>query len=190
MTMSASAHPSDLAPRRGPARVFERGELRFVLLGLLARKPSHGYELIKHIEERLGGYYAPSPGTVYPVLATLEQRQLIAPTAGALDARKVYAVTALGQDLLRQRADGVQAALAKLASGADAAGLRANRPAQVNQAIDRLKHTMRRHLAGPALSDAQAQAFAAILDTACQQIEALGASHTPSATDTPLRNLP
>jgi len=52
--------------RRGPlGRVFDHGDLRHVLLQLIAEKPSHGYELIKAIEEKFGGAYSPSPGVVY-----------------------------------------------------------------------------------------------------------------------------
>jgi hypothetical protein len=57
----------------GSGRIFRHGGLRFVLLQLVADKPCHGYELIKAIEERLGGSYSPSPGTVYPTLTLLEE---------------------------------------------------------------------------------------------------------------------
>src|ERR1700684_3168633 len=55
-----------------PDRVFEQGDLRLVLLKLIADKPRHGYELIKAVEEAVGGAYAPSPGVVYPTLTLLE----------------------------------------------------------------------------------------------------------------------
>ena len=47
-------------------RVFEQGDLKYVILRLLAEKPRHGYEIIKELEDRFGGAYAPSPGTLYP----------------------------------------------------------------------------------------------------------------------------
>jgi DNA-binding PadR family transcriptional regulator len=56
----------------GGARMFDQGHLKFVILRLLAEKPRHGYEIIKEIEERFGGMYSPSPGTVYPTLTLLE----------------------------------------------------------------------------------------------------------------------
>ena len=62
-------------PRRGGprgGRMFEQGDLKFVILQLLADKPRHGYEIIKDLEERSGGRYSPSPGTVYPTLTLLE----------------------------------------------------------------------------------------------------------------------
>ena len=54
-------------------RLFDSGELRLVILQLVAEKPSYGYEIIKAIEERLSGGYAPSPGVVYPTLTLLEE---------------------------------------------------------------------------------------------------------------------
>ena len=59
-------------PFGGGARVFDQGDLKFVILRLLDEKPRHGYEIIKEIEERFGGMYSPSPGTIYPTLTMLE----------------------------------------------------------------------------------------------------------------------
>lgn len=58
-------------PFRG-GRIFEQGDLKYVILQLLDEKPRHGYEIIKELEERFGGAYSPSPGTVYPTLTMLE----------------------------------------------------------------------------------------------------------------------
>lgn len=58
-------------PFRG-GRVFEQGDLKYVILRLLEEKPRHGYEIIKELEERFGGAYSPSPGTIYPTLSMLE----------------------------------------------------------------------------------------------------------------------
>ena len=51
-------------PRRRRAQMFESGEIKFVILRLLREKPRHGYEVIKALEERMGGHYTPSAGTV------------------------------------------------------------------------------------------------------------------------------
>ena len=56
-----------------PKHPFDNGELRLVILGMIAEQPRHGYELIKAIEERMGGSYSPSPGVIYPTLAYLEE---------------------------------------------------------------------------------------------------------------------
>ena len=63
--------------------MFDQGDLKWVILQLIADKPSHGYELIKTIEERLGGAYSPSPGVIYPTLTLLEDLGYIAPAADA-----------------------------------------------------------------------------------------------------------
>lgn len=57
----------------GPGRKLASADLQLLLLALLAEKPSHGYELIKALEERSTGYYSPSPGMVYPALTYLEE---------------------------------------------------------------------------------------------------------------------
>src|SRR5579871_6237691 len=57
----------------GPGRKLSSADLQLLLLALLAEKPSHGYELIKALEERTTGYYSPSPGMVYPALTYLEE---------------------------------------------------------------------------------------------------------------------
>src|SRR4029079_2693350 len=56
----------------GGGRMFDQGHLKYVILQLLEEKPRHGYEIIKEIEEKFGGMYSPSPGTVYPTLTLLE----------------------------------------------------------------------------------------------------------------------
>src|SRR5579871_1881059 len=56
-----------------PGRVFEQGDLRLVLLKLIADQPRHGYELIRAVEDAVGGAYSPSPGVVYPTLTLLEE---------------------------------------------------------------------------------------------------------------------
>jgi DNA-binding PadR family transcriptional regulator len=92
----------------GRERVFDSGELQLVILKLLSERPSYGYELIKAIEERLGGGYAPSPGVVYPTLTMLEERGL-AEVQAAEGNRKVYAVTEAGKQELAANADRLNA---------------------------------------------------------------------------------
>src|SRR5271169_6179913 len=58
--------------RRHGARPFDYGELRLLVLAMIAEQPRHGYEIIKLIEERFGGSYTPSPGVIYPTLSWLE----------------------------------------------------------------------------------------------------------------------
>ena len=76
----------------GRERHFDNGELRFVILQLIADKPSYGYEIIKAIEERLSGGYAPSPGVVYPTLTMLEEEGY-ATVSSTESNKKLYAAT-------------------------------------------------------------------------------------------------
>jgi DNA-binding PadR family transcriptional regulator len=89
--------------------VFGHGHLRLYLLSLLAERPQHGYELIQSLEERFGGTYTPSAGTIYPRLAKLEEDGLVTKTA---DGRKsVYEITEAGRAEVAARAselDGIE----------------------------------------------------------------------------------
>ncbi|MGC4762085.1 PadR family transcriptional regulator [Micromonospora sp. DT46] len=82
--------------------VFSHGRLRLYLLKLLDDGPKHGYELIRLLEERFLGLYAPSAGTIYPRLQRLEADGLVTHTAAG--GRKVYEITEAGRAELRQRA--------------------------------------------------------------------------------------
>lgn len=84
------------------AAVFSHGRLRLYLLKLLAEGPKHGYELIRLLENRFHGLYAPSAGTIYPRLARMEADGLITHTASG--GRKVYDITDAGRRELSQRA--------------------------------------------------------------------------------------
>lgn len=81
--------------------VFSHGRLRLYLLKLLEEGPKHGYELIRLLENRFHGLYAPSAGTIYPRLARMEADGLITHTAAG--GRKVYAITDAGRAELAQR---------------------------------------------------------------------------------------
>ncbi|MFI5065326.1 MAG: PadR family transcriptional regulator, partial [Streptosporangiales bacterium] len=81
--------------------VFRHGRLRLYLLKLLDESPRHGYEVIRLLQDRFMGVYAPSPGTIYPRLARLEEEGLV--THDEADGRKVYRITEKGREELRQR---------------------------------------------------------------------------------------
>lgn len=102
--------------RRG--RMFGQGELRLALLALIAEKPSHGYELIKQIEDMTGGAYAPSPGAVYPTLQLLEDEGAIQ-EAEAEGAKKPFAATQQGCDELDTRKDEVEGLMRRLGRHAE-----------------------------------------------------------------------
>jgi DNA-binding PadR family transcriptional regulator len=83
--------------------VFRHGRLRLYLLKLLDESPRHGYEVIRLLQDRFMGVYAPSPGTIYPRLARLEEEGLV--THDEADGRKVYRITDKGREELRSRPD-------------------------------------------------------------------------------------
>ena len=93
--------PRGKAWRARAGRVFEQGDLKYVILRLLAEKPRHGYEIIKELEDRFGGAYAPSPGTVYPTLTMLEDLGYARamPQEGG---RKIYEITDEGRRHLEE----------------------------------------------------------------------------------------
>jgi DNA-binding PadR family transcriptional regulator len=93
-------------------RRLASGDLQLVLLALLAERPSHGYELIKALEERSGGFYSPSPGMVYPALTWLEEVGHASVTAEG--AKKLYSITDAGREHLRHNQDIAAAMLGQL----------------------------------------------------------------------------
>lgn len=98
---------------RGRRRMFEGGELRLVMLLLLESEPRHGYDIIREIEARTGGVYAPSPGIVYPTLTLLEELGQVEGRARE-GAKKLYAITEAGLAYLAEKRSEAEAALARL----------------------------------------------------------------------------
>jgi DNA-binding PadR family transcriptional regulator len=83
--------------------IFRHGRLRLYLLKLLDEAPRHGYEVIRLLQDRFMGVYSPSPGTIYPRLARLEEDGLV--THDEVDGRKVYRITEKGREEIRSRID-------------------------------------------------------------------------------------
>jgi DNA-binding PadR family transcriptional regulator len=75
--------------------------MKFALLALLQERPMHGYEMIKALEEKSGGFYVPSAGSVYPTLQLLEDRGFV--TVAEVEGKKVYSITDTGRALLTER---------------------------------------------------------------------------------------
>ncbi len=93
--------------RRGPGRrFFRQGEVRLALLSLLEDQPAHGYHLMKALEDRSGGMYKASAGTIYPVLQQLEDEGLV--KINEQDGKKVYHLTEDGRGELLVHADHIE----------------------------------------------------------------------------------
>jgi DNA-binding PadR family transcriptional regulator len=157
--------------RRGvrPGRVFEQGDLRLVLLKLIADKPSHGYELIKAVEEAVGGAYAPSPGVVYPTLTLLEDMGYVRQQPDADGAKKLYAITPEGEAHLAEQKEAVEAIFARM--GEVAAANRGRSAPQILRAMQNLNTALRYRLGRGPLTEVQVQAVAAALDAAARAVE-------------------
>jgi DNA-binding PadR family transcriptional regulator len=96
-------HGDEHNHERGPRRPTRRGEIKTVLLAILAEGPGHGYELMQRIEEKTSGAWKPSPGSVYPTLQFLEDEGLVAATTS--DGKRTYELTESGQAEAKRRID-------------------------------------------------------------------------------------
>ena len=155
--------------RGGPriGRLLEHGDLRFVILALLKDKPSHGYELIRALEERTGGAYRPSPGAIYPTLSLLEDEGFARP-AGEEGGRKAFEITEAGLDALERNKTGVDAVFARL----DEAGESSPRSSpRVARAMQNLAMALRMSLQGEKADEAKLDAIVAAIDEAVAKIE-------------------
>ena len=152
----------------GMRRMFGQGDLRLVVLALIAEQPRHGYDLIKEIEQRAGGAYAPSPGVIYPLLTMLEDMGLVQLSASD-GARKLYAITPEGEaDVAANKAD-IDALFARIAAANETAS--GGRAPQIVRAVENFKLALRLRMQRGPLTDQQIQAVAALIDDAAQAIE-------------------
>ena len=155
-------------PREG--RMFDSGELRLVILALIAEKPRHGYEIIKELSERVGGDYSPSPGVVYPTLTMLEEMGYARPSQDE-QGRKLYTVTDEGQKALADSKAQVDAIFARFADAAKDAGR--GGIGSVIRAMMNLRAATRLRVRNRSATPEQIQAIADALDEAAKKIERL-----------------
>jgi len=141
-----------------------------VLLKLIADEPSHGYELIRAIEELTGGVYVPSPGVVYPTLTMLQEMGQIE-EAAADGARKAFAIAADGRELLATRKAEVEALFARLAQLAAARERTDGGP--IRRAMQNLRTVLIYRFDRGDVKPATLHEAAAILDDAARKIEQL-----------------
>lgn len=155
--------------RRG-RRMFEPGELRLVLLKLIADEPRHGYDLIRAIEELTHGSYAPSPGVVYPTLTMLQDMGLIeeAPAEGA---RKAFAATDEGRAHLEEKAEEVEALLDRLSEMGEGNRKAGGKP--IKRAVGNLLSALWHRVTSDDMNEERLHEIADILDEAARKIERL-----------------
>jgi DNA-binding PadR family transcriptional regulator len=153
---------------RRAGRIFEHGDLRYVLLHLIAEKPRYGYELIKAIEEQFGGMYSPSPGVIYPTLTLLEELGYLH-LETAEGPRKLYSITAAGTAFLAANRGAVEAIFARMAEVSQSY---AGGPApEIRRALHNLEEALSIRLGKGPLDAAQVRAVTDALDRVAGEIE-------------------
>ncbi len=148
--------------------MFEHGDLKFVVLALIGEQPRHGYEIIKEIQHRVGGAYAPSPGVIYPLLTMLEEMGL-AELSASEGAKKLYAATEAGKAELDANKPAIDKLFARMASAGE--HFASGRAPQIVRAMENLKLALRLRMERGPMNEAQLQEVAAAIDAAAQAIE-------------------
>jgi DNA-binding PadR family transcriptional regulator len=154
----------------GRRRQFDGSELKLLLLTLIAEEPRHGYDLIREIEERTGGGYAPSPGVVYPTLTLLDEMGLIEEVKEE-GARKRFAITDAGKAHLAEQKALVDAITERLGAIGDRE--KKGDRAPIRRSVMGLMMAVREAVASGHDNADIAHDIAAILDEAAQKIERL-----------------
>jgi DNA-binding PadR family transcriptional regulator len=149
--------------------MFGSGELRLVLLKLIADEPRHGYDLIRAVEELTFGEYAPSPGVVYPTLTLLQDMGLIE-EAQSEGPRKPFQATDDGRKHLQDKSDDVEALFERLEEEFAPHERRGGGP-PIGRAVGNLMNALSHRVGRDGLDDELLHEIATILDEAAQRIE-------------------
>lgn len=155
------------APRRSRQRLFDYGELRLLVLAMMADAPRHGYEVIKAIEERMAGSYRPSPGVIYPTLAWLEDMGY-ASLAAQQSGRKPYAITPEGKAFLTANQTAADELMRR---GLESQFSRDDLPSPIRRAMENLKYAIRLRLREGGIDEQAANAIAEAMDAAARIVE-------------------
>ncbi len=151
-------------------RMFDGGELRLVLLKLIADEPRHGYDLIREIESLTGGAYAPSPGVVYPTLTMLDDMGFIAQQQSE-GAKKAFAITDAGTAELDANKELVDALIARLTALGEER--EKTDSTSVRRAMGNLREVLVNRLRSGDVDDDVLHQVVALIDDAAQKIERL-----------------
>ena len=151
-------------------RFFGHGELRLVILDILTRNASHGYELIKEIENLTQGNYTPSPGVIYPTLDYLQDQAFITITEEE-NGRKRIAITAEGQLWLDENREQLEQIQVRIK--ARSVGFQLRKNPQMKRALDNFKAVLDLKVNQGELSDAQLKQIIGVIDRAALEISQL-----------------
>lgn len=153
--------------RKRREKMLDASEIRLLMLHFISQRASHGYELIKCIEDLSKGEYSPSPGIIYPNLTWLEEMNAIH-IVDPLAARKAFMLTEMGQSMLMRDAPLLSDLIERLSS---LAVLVNNRSIpEIEQAIYHFKHALNSRLAQQDITDETRQKIVAALVTAAEEI--------------------
>lgn len=154
--------------RRGPRGKFGADELRLLILKLVKEEPSHGYDLIRRIEELTGGAYAPSPGMIYPALSMLEDMGLVQ-AEQADGARKTFSITEDGEAEMAENQEKLAELQARIAQFAERhARIDA---APIKRAMGNLATALRGRMSREDAKQEMALDIADLLDDVARKIE-------------------
>lgn len=151
-------------------RLFGPGELRLVLLAMLAEEPRHGYELIKALEDMTGGTYTPSPGTIYPTLQMLADEGAIA-EQDSEDAKKLFQATDSGLAELEDRKDEIEELWDRLGRKREKA--RPKGSSELFRAMGNLAQVIRNKAVDGKLKDLDKEQVVDLIDELARKIERL-----------------
>ena len=151
---------------RGGGRIFGPGDLRLVLLALIEEKQRHGYELIKELEQKFGGAYAPSPGSVYPTLTLLEELGHLR-SATSEGPKRLFEITTEGARYLRENEAALNSALSRMEMAARAVSGEAP-PPDLHHAMHTLKAAVLFHRGG--WDDTETERVRKIIEGAAEAI--------------------
>lgn len=154
---------------RGLRRLFDHGDLHIMVLSLVAKKPSYGYEIIKDIQEASSGLYVPSPGVIYPTLTLLEEQGFLESEVVERN-RKSFKITVEGAEHLKQNQETEAVIFRKLAKARDMQH-GGNLAEDIEMAVNRFKALLRHKMVLKQLNEEQTRQIAQIINDAVQQIE-------------------
>ncbi|MDX4946655.1 PadR family transcriptional regulator [Providencia manganoxydans] len=154
---------------RGLRRLFDHGDLHIMVLSLVAKKPSYGYEIIKDIQEASSGLYVPSPGVIYPTLTLLEEQGFLESEIVERN-RKSFKITAEGAEHLQLNQETEATIFRKLAKARDMQH-GGNLAEDIEMAVHRFKALLRHKMVLKQLNETQTRQIAQIINDAVQQIE-------------------
>lgn len=153
----------------GRERMFDAGDVKLVILKLLSEQPSYGYQLIKTMEERLAGGYAPSPGVIYPTLTMLEEEGLA--TSSTENNKKVYSVTSEGTAYLEENKRRIEALFERLDEAGK--GFERGRSPEIMKAFHNLRTAVVARVSRESVTAEQIRKISEAINAAAKAIDEL-----------------